>query len=340
MTADRAIRPVLAHYPADCQPSSVEDLASAGGFSGARLWRLETPRGQLCLRRWPREHPTVERLQFIQAVLWHVRQEGFALAPVPLETTAHAGFVRHDAHLWELTPWMPGRADYATAPSDDRLRAAVRALARFHVAADTFPLPDRGPGPAPGLVERLAKARELESGGLDRLRRAVTTQRRLELDDLAIRLLELAPVALRRVLPLLARGIDARVPLQPCIRDIWHDHVLFEGDEVSGIVDFGALRAECVAADLARLLGSLACADTLAWQVGLAAYSAVRRLSPAEAQLVRAYDESGVLLAGMNWLTWVYVERREFSDWAAVADRIDANLSRLAQLVACGKAIG
>jgi homoserine kinase type II len=293
----------------------------------------------LCLRRWPREHPTIERLQFMQAVLWHVRQEGFTLAPVPLETTNHAGFVRHEGHLWDLTPWMPGRADYAAAPSDDRLRAAVRALAQFHVAADTFPLPERGPGPAPGIVERLAAARGLRSGGLDRLRQAVAGHPRPELDDRAGRLLDLAPVALRRVLPLLARGAEQRVPWQPCIRDIWHDHVLFQKDQVSGIVDFGALRTECVVADVSRLLGSLAGNDSLAWQVGLAAYSAVRRLSPAEAQLVSAYDESSVLLSGMNWLTWVYVERREFNDWQAVAARLDANLSRLAQLVACGNAI-
>ena len=72
----------------------------------------------------------------------------------------------------------------------------------------------------------------------------------------------------------------------------------------------------------------------------MAAYAAVRLLLPAEAKLVTAYDESGVLLAGVNWLTWIYVERREFANRVAIAARIDANLVRLAQLMACGKAMG
>ncbi len=66
-------------------------------------------------------------------------------------------------------------------------------------------------------------------------------------------------------------------PLQPCIRDVWHDHVLFVGDDVSGLVDFGAMQPDSVAADIARLLGSLAGDDRQAWTIGLAAYESVQR---------------------------------------------------------------
>src|SRR5262245_36830825 len=119
MSAAAAYRPVIAAYPAPCQPREVEYLDAAGGFSGARFWRLATACGTLCLRCWPPEHPSQERLEFIQAILWRVQQEGFRLVPLPLETLRHAGYVRHDGHLWELTPWMPGRADYRTSPSPD-----------------------------------------------------------------------------------------------------------------------------------------------------------------------------------------------------------------------------
>ncbi len=48
------------------------------------------------------------------------------------------------------------------------------------------------------------------------------------------------------------------VVLHPVLRrDLWSDHLLFSGTEVSGIIDYGALRVDEPAADLARLLGSL-----------------------------------------------------------------------------------
>jgi len=153
MTADSVYRRVVAAYPDDCQPQSERYLAGAGGFSGACFWRLETGRGPLCLRRWPREHPTRDRLEFIQAVLWHVVQEGFDRLPLPLETRSHAGYVCEAGTLWELTPWVRGKADYHQAPSRTKLAAAVTALATFHRAAASFPLPDRGPA---GFVDARA----------------------------------------------------------------------------------------------------------------------------------------------------------------------------------------
>src|SRR5207245_3133290 len=106
MTAESEYTPVLRAFPSDCQPQRMTFLDSAGGFSGARLWRLQTPRGAACLRRWPMEQQ-VERLQFIQAVLWHVDQGGFHLASVPWETSERAGYVRHGGVFWELCSWMP-----------------------------------------------------------------------------------------------------------------------------------------------------------------------------------------------------------------------------------------
>jgi Ser/Thr protein kinase RdoA (MazF antagonist) len=147
MAADLAHLEVLAAYPDDCRASQIEPLGSAGGFSGARFWRVSAPCGVLCLRRWPPEHPSPEQLQFIQAVLWHVVQEGFRLVPLPLSTRLHKGYVRLHGHLWELTPWMPGKADYRAHPTHQKLRAAMVALAEFHLAAATFPLPHPPPTP-------------------------------------------------------------------------------------------------------------------------------------------------------------------------------------------------
>ena len=338
MTAEPDFRDVLAAYPADCQPQRTEFLGAAGGFSGAKFWRLHTPHGLLCLRRWPREHPPTERLEFIQAVLWHVDQEGFRLAPLPLETRTHAGYVRHAEHLWELTPWMPGVANYTTSPSPAKLRAALVALGEFHRAAAAFPLPVSGLVASPGVGRRLDQLQTLMSGEHETLQQAVTHAAANEPagDELtlaALRLLELFPRAAPEVLAMLRQASRIKAPLQPCVCDIWHDHVLFEGEQVSGLIDFGAMRAETVAADVARLLGSLVGDEPAGWKAGLAAYESVRPLSEAEAVLVSALDQSGVLLGGVNWLRWIYVEGRKFEDRAAVLARLAHLATRLGELV-------
>ncbi len=99
-----------------------------------------------------------------------------------------------------------------------------------------------------------------------------------------------------------------------------------------GIIDFGSMRSENVAADVARLLGSLAGDQADDWRAGLAAYESVRRLSDDERSLVTAFDRSTVLLGGLQWLEWIYLEGRQFAQPDAVLLRVDELLSRLVTL--------
>lgn len=117
--------------------------------------------------------------------------------------------------------------------------------------------------------------------------------------------------------------------LFPVIRDLWHDHVLFTGDEVTGIIDFGALRVDTPACDLARLLGSLVENDRDRWRLGLAAYEEIRPLSPQEHLLIPLLDESQALLSGLYWLEWLCLERRAFPDLATIESRLEKILQRL-----------
>ena len=324
---------VLAHYPEDCWPWRCESLGNAGGFSGARLWRIDSEFGQLCLRRWPAEHPDCEGLEFIQAVLWHVVQEGFSRVPLPLEAEGHRGYVEYQGFLWQLEPWLPGAADFHEHPTLPRLTAAMQALAEFHLAAASFPLPDFTATSSPGLVRRYKRLRGLLGGGFDLLAQAVRRgSGRSELDRAAGEVLTLAQHAAPAATVELATAVTHDVLLQPCVRDIWCDHVLFQGDAVSGLVDFGALRPETVAGDIARLLGSLAGDDPAFWPTGMVAYEAVRPLSPVERNLVAAFDHSSVVMSGLNWLDWIYVRGIKFEDSRAVMTRLDENLRRLRKL--------
>jgi Ser/Thr protein kinase RdoA (MazF antagonist) len=332
MTVDGKIEPVLRLFPDDCQPLSLEPLASTGGFSGAVLWRLQSRRGPLCLRRWPVDSPSPKRLEFIQAVLWHVNQEGFHQIPLPLETRHHHGYVRHAGHLWELTPWLPGTADYRAKPSPARLHAAFEALARFHLAAASFPLPETGPIPSPGIVERVQRLEELMAGRLAEVASAITDGDWPQLASRGRQLTAQFTTLGPKLLPSLRRSAELAVEIQPCIRDIWHAHVLFVDEQVSGIVDFGAVRPENVAADIARLLGSLASDDASDWRRGLSAYQEVRQISTDELALVTAFDRSTVLMGGLQWLEWIYCQQRIFVNRDAVLARIDEFLWRMSKL--------
>lgn len=325
---------VLSYYGDDCRPREIESLGSAGGFSGARFWRVSTDSGTLCLRRWPKKSPTTEGLEFIQAVLWYVAREGFALVPLPLENRRFGGYVRHGGHLWELAPWMPGEADFCRSPSRGKLRAAMVALAEFHRAAATFPLPAESLSQSLGICDRLARLQRWTSGDLECLAAAIEPGIWPELAERGQRILGLFPAAARRVLGLLTRSARHEVELQPCIRDIWHDHVLYQGPRVSALIDFGSMHPENVAADIARLLGSMAGDNEALWDAGLDAYQDLRPLSPAEAELVWAFDRSTVLMAGLNWLDWVFRQGRQFEHPHAVLERVDGIIPRLAVLAA------
>lgn len=333
MATEGQIERILRLYPEDCQAHQIEALRPADSFSGAALWRLSAPRGELCLRRWPPGYPEPEKLQFIQAVLWHVDQEGFHRVPLPLETAHHHGFVRHAGHLWELAPWLPGEADYRRRPSREKLHNAMVALATFHQAARSFPLAETGrPARSPGIGDRTLRLQALVGGRLAQLRRAIVHDQWPELASRATRLIGLAEATNRRILPALESASQLKVALQPCIRDVWHAHVLFVGPEVSGFVDFGSMRPENVAGDVARLLGSLAGDNQQDWEVGLSAYQEVRQLSSDELSLVTAFDRSTVLMGGLQWLEWFFLEGRQFDNRDAVLARVDEFVARLEHL--------
>ncbi len=332
MTAEFDLAPILAEYPAEYRPYRVEELGCAGGFSGARFWRLHTAAGRLCLRRWPKESPTAEQLQFIQAALWHVTLEGFERVPLPRETRMQAGFVRHGGYFWEVSPWLRGIADFRENPAIPRLRAAMQALAEFHRASESFPIPDPQPGHSPGICSRLEQLQRWIGGGLADLMESVRHEVWPELMPRVSAILNLVPSAAGGVLSTLSRASRTEVPRQVVIGDIWHDHVLFVDDQVSGLVDFGSMRIDNVATDVARLLGSMAGDDPSLCREGMDAYQAVRPLTGTEQTLVEAFDRSAVLMSGLNWIDWIYGQRRQFESKEAVPGRLDDILRRLTHL--------
>jgi Ser/Thr protein kinase RdoA (MazF antagonist) len=320
----QAVLPFYALSPSVVR--QIEPLANAGGWSGSRLWRVTEFNGNLlCLRRWPQGHPDPERLRLIHAVLTLVASQLPAFA-FPLPTAAGETYVECSGHLWELTAWRPGSADYHAHPSPQRLRAALQTLARFHDLAARYM---RCPAVAPTILDRQKRWKSLQENGLHLIERSIATPLGNEIDKRASRLLMLGREALASSRAIQSLASAPELWLQPAIRDIHHDHILFTGDEVTGIVDFGALRIDTPLTDIARLVGSLVGDDQDARQIALGAYSELRPLSESDRRLIGLLDETGLILGALHWLIWLYAERRDMGPAEPIIQRLDEILARL-----------
>ncbi|MGL4555470.1 MAG: phosphotransferase, partial [Gemmataceae bacterium] len=126
--------------------SAAEPLGNAGGFSGARLWRVGAT---FCLRAAPADPAAVAaRHRWMR----EARDAGLTFVPAVVPTADGASFAEADGAVWEMQTWMPGAADYHAAPSPARLAAACTALARLHAVWRRHVTEPR---PAPAVRRRL-----------------------------------------------------------------------------------------------------------------------------------------------------------------------------------------
>lgn len=308
----------------DVSQANMQSLGVTGGFSGAVIWRVSVAGNELCLRRWPQVHPSLTGLLAIHGLLEHTALAGCDIVPVPMVTRYGETHFVHEDHLWELTPWMPGEASLASHPSSEKLVAAMNTLARFHHAAASYRFDASVPheAPAPGLQERLAIIHNLQQGELEQLWRETRAAQASDLRDLAFELLEGISRTLDPVAKYLEQIVSTPLPLQWCLRDIRHDHLLFTNEQVTGLLDFGAVAIDSVAGDVARLLGSIVNDQPKSWQAGIEAYDAQRALSPAERLAIVGYDQGGLICSATNWVRWLFVEGRSFPQIHALHDQL------------------
>ena len=137
--------------------------------------------------------------------------------------------------------------------------------------------------------------------------------------------------------------------LQPVLRDVWNEHVLFcnpqedsqhESDHGSGLafIDFHAAGIDTPATDVARLLGSWTAPPNRqqlplleAWSDAIAAYERVRPLTKIERALVSLFHVTGTVLGLDNWFRWTLEEGRCFVERRRVLARIDRLIDSLGE---------
>lgn len=349
MSDDRLLA-LLRHFDIPAPASTVwvaTPHPKTQGFSQSKIWqvglaesstvpaRVETTEGpNWCLRSWPIDEPSAPRLRWIhEQVLAVSRRCSFILPPVPLKYQPGT-FWEQDGRLWQVEPWASGRNDFHCEPKPDRLAGAMRCLAQLHQCWlvspwdsssvlfgqwDSFGSAYSVVGPSPGLKNRASQldrlvgtyqsiflqAREYWRTSRDHRFGSETIWR-----SLIDRIEQHWNAQLQNCRASLERFHLSKLALGPVLADVWSDHLFFVDDQLSAIIDYGAMRVDSAAADLSRCLMSLCGQDEMARRFALQEYEAIRPLAESERAAIQVFDQSSRLLGPMHWLHWLYVERR------------------------------
>lgn len=333
----------------------------SGGLSGARVYEasgqpsLMTAGSQQAskyvLRCWPSQVTKSRVDQVHQVIGAAANQCAYLLKPLPMGGAPGDGgargassrvlaeqptAVRDDqGRIWELNRWVPGQPLAADA---DRAQicAGARALADVHQALRQQGISRAAAESIKERVRRIAQLStqlpalwQLPLQGrtsprvIDQLGRVQTLLRAKWggfAGEMSIQLGQLAAQPL---------------PVHFVLRDTRRQNVLFDHGEVSGIIDYDALRVDFPAVDLARWVSGFALYQSQRQQIldGIVAEynekTTFQSVYPVE-DFMRAIEliaESTQMISLANWLVWLTVEQRQFDDWSAVSTRLDELLS-------------
>jgi homoserine kinase type II len=323
-----SVSKVLARYPIGIQTTHIASIADRG-FSGAFVLHVESAGHSFCLRAWPSDRCDPARLQFIHGLMRRARIEGLSFVPLVLKATNGTDFVEFGQRLWEVLEWLPGRPDFQALPTSARLEAAASALARLHTTWEKESA--SAPGVCPALQRRLKAAAEWrhlrQSGWRPRWEEEIGLLR-----EVAQRALSQVDRRIDEIPTTLQPWTDRRWPLHACHCDPWHDNLLFEGDRLSGLIDYGSVKIDHAAVDLARMLGSLVPDDPAGWRLGVQAYRAIRPFNENEVELALALDRTGAVIGAATWMRWLYEECRPFDDRERAAKRLLMLVERMEKM--------
>jgi Ser/Thr protein kinase RdoA (MazF antagonist) len=330
------------------------------GFSGTHLAIVELPdsREAFVVKAF-RAGIRRDRAAWVHRFMRQARVNGVPEVP-ELAVTGGGDTLVEDATggLWEAVRFMAGTA--VTAPHPGQVRAGMELLARLHLAVERLPDTPSISGLSAGVLRRIEQAERLRADPWSRL--LLRTVGAADASPLEVAIRERLPRAIDFVTTIEAARVLDRIAafprqthaLQPVVRDVWSDHVLFStaaADDVSGLVDFHAAAVDVPATDIARLLGSwlpptgrgtLPVVDR--WPEALAAYERIRPLPPGSRALITWLEATGVLCGLDNWFRWVLAEQRRFPTPDAVIGRIDQLIAGLPAAVGvlskCGEGAG
>ncbi len=334
----KRVESIVARYPVSYRPrGAIARLGSAGGLSGAELFVFDSAAGSLVVRAMPANGPSFDYYQYVHECLGELRGLRFIAQPIPA-IDGRTLQVDDDGRIWVIEPRLEGSPERANPPAEARVRYAFAAIALVHQRWRRRSTR----APSPGLETRIRTLEYWGSRGFAELDQslldAITSE---EISAFPHRSGVRQEVDLARVWMRIARQtIDAAADrvrpaslgvarLQPCMRDLRPEHFLFTGDLTTGLVDYGAIGVDSVAADLARLLGEWLAPDDPLRLDALDAYRSGVHLEDADYALIEPFEIAGDLLQAGDWAKMRFLERRTFADADSVKQGLERGIARL-----------
>ena len=318
----------------------------SGGFSGARVWKVQSREGlQYAIRLTDcPEAGEIDRRNALCEWMASAFASGLNCVPAPLKPVTGGlsgadgrfqcrGYLLKDAAgIWQMEPWMPGES-LSGSPTATQLSEAMGVLGRIHLSGRIFAVSSSSSAclrvqvaASPGINRRLKIVQELLSGFLASLQSMARADLDRRFGGAAKRACGILCRRLQGLQAMLMAASDVSVPLQPLLRDLWRPHVLYSGDRVTGVIDWNAAATDHVSMDAARLLRSWYRTDHECLRLAMQQFCDDRRMPPYERSLLQAFDAANVLLSPVTWM------RRRYS--GVLADPVDDSAcSRFEELV-------
>lgn len=278
---------VLAAFPPLIRDCTWVPLPPGGGLNGGRVWRGEVVgEPQFALKQWPAGF-TPERVRLTHERMRSVPDE---FVPRLHATLTNTHFVHLAGLYWDVTDWLPGTPALLTTPAVAKLRAAGKAVALLHCrwALTAAPV-----APCEAVRRRLQLLTDWERTRFDFNGPSDVVGELERSLDVVRGALGRALAGLRRVEPIRGRHL-------PIHGDFWPENVLFVGDRVSAVLDFGNAGFDHPEVDVGRLLADVPAWDRATTEATVAGYNE-QVPQPLSVPLIELLASTGRLGSLANW---------------------------------------
>ncbi len=280
LMTDKTVELVLSKF-AISFPFTV--LSINRGLSDSLVYKVSSSDGVFALKSY--NPSSFSSLQNAHVILDQIRKNKFVLFPLIVRNKDNATVVYHDGFCWDLSFWVPGNIpDYSIF----NLVQCVNKLAQFHIAVG---FEQSGFGIMPAM-----ECREIEINSFSISAINFSLIGFLPLFNL----IELLKWTRQEVGSLLG-SLNPSVKIQCCWGDARRENILFSGSEITGFIDYCAMRRDCREVDVSRMLSSFAGDDYLMWTKALNAYA---ESSPINYLVCRKLDILGTIVSLYRWLKW------------------------------------
>ena len=296
------------------EPVAIEPLR---GGAVNEHWRVDTTLGgRWVLRRYNSRH-LPESTPYEHDMLAFLAQRDWPVA-APVNAEGIGTVVEAENARWSLFPFMPGEP-----PPDDTLFLQRKGalLALLHDDLDEWNVP----GQRPGFGRVIELDIYLRQHGFDSFEALIEWYRRQDPE----RAEALEGFRRRNLQAVAFLGYDA-LPDVPVYNECFANNVLFEGDDVTAILDWDFVHLDARVADIGRSLVVDCGADAervQAWMLGYAAHASPR-VSAAEAGIIPAMMLSNEI---WNAALPLAISSYDSAEWLreSVRGSIDERLPRL-----------